>query len=125
MRHLVIAVALGLAWAAGASAAQVTLNWTDLSTNELGFYVERKAEVCTGTSTAWVRVGEAAVNATTYLDTAVQEAGTYCYRVQAWNTPDGTPGGTKQYSGWSNLAGMTVPFAVPAAPGQLGVVAGP
>jgi len=107
-----------------ASAAQATLTWTDNATNEMGYEAERKPVAC-ATSGTFTKVGDAGVNGVTYVDTTVAEGGTYCYRVRAWNTVDGTPGGTKQYSAYSNLAGITIPFGSPAAPSQLGVTAGP
>jgi hypothetical protein len=60
-----------------------TLRWTDNSTNEQGFYIER-APSATG---VFARVGTAAANATTFPQSGVA-SGTYLFRVQAFNTHD-------------------------------------
>lgn len=112
------------AFTVAAFAASATLNWTDNSNNEMGFSIQRKAEACTGTGT-WADLASVGANIQTYRDSAVTEGTTYCYRVNAWNTVDGSPGGTKQYSAWSNTAGATVPFGTPAAPGSLGITVQP
>lgn len=105
-------------------AAQATLTWSDNATNEMGYTVQRKAEPCAGSGT-WNDLVQLGVNAVTYVDQTVVQGGTYCYRVAAWNTKDGTPTGVKQFSAFSNEAGITLPFSVPVAPNQLGVTAGP
>jgi PKD repeat protein len=61
-----------------------TLRWTDNSTNEQGFYIER-APSATG---VFARVGTAAANATTFPQSGVA-SGTYLFRVQAFNTTTG------------------------------------
>ena len=121
--RLIVALAIVL-FAVPAFAASATLNWGDASNNEMGFEIERKSMLC-GASGTWGALAGVGVNATTYKDLSVLEGGSYCFRLRAWNTMDGTPTGTKQYSAWSNEAGITIPFGVPAAPGQLGVTAGP
>lgn len=124
MRWL-LGLVLVLAFASPAFAASAILTWADNSTNELGFAIERKAEVCTG-SAAWSALAEVGVNVKSYTDTTVAEGGTYCFRLRAFNTVDGTPTGTRQFSAYSNAAGLTIPFGLPsAAPSQLGVTAGP
>ena len=97
-------------------AASNTLTWTDNSTNEANFNIERKAEACAGTVpfAALVTVG---LNVTTYTDSAVTEGATYCYRLNASNSAG--------VSAYSNTASRTVPFSVPAAPTGLGVSGGP
>lgn len=105
--------------------ATATLTWTDNSTNEMGFEVQRKAELCAGVAGTWGPLGAVSANVATYADATVAEGAPYCYRVRAWNTVDGTPTGTKQYSAWSNTAGATIPFSVPAAPGSLGITVAP
>ena len=100
-----------------AQAASAVLTWTDNSTNEQGFDIERKAEACAGTALAFSKIGAVAVNVKTYTDTTVSEGASYCYRVDAFNGP--------VKSGYSNTAGLTIPFEIPAGPSGLGVVAGP
>jgi PKD repeat protein len=57
----------------------VTLTWTDNSSAETGFYIERAPS---GT-TNFVRVGTTGANVKTYTDAVSR--GTYLYRVQAFN----------------------------------------
>jgi PKD repeat protein len=62
----------------------VSLRWTDNSTNEQGFYIER-APSSTG---VFARVGQTATNATTFAQSGVA-SGTYLFRVQAFNLTTG------------------------------------
>ena len=59
---------------------KVTLRWTDNSTNELGFYIERAPAGTNG----FARIGQVAVNVTTFLQSGLAP-GQYAYRVQAFN----------------------------------------
>jgi len=103
--------------ASSAWAASNSLNWTDNSTNEATFSIERKAEACSGTALPFAEIATVPLNVTTFKDTAVVEGGTYCYRVAAVNTAGKSP--------FSNVAGATIPFTIPAAPSGLGVTTGP
>jgi len=62
-----------------AGRGSVTLNWTDNSSSETGFYIERAPS---GT-TSFVRAGSVAANVKTFTDRVSR--GTYLYRVQAFN----------------------------------------
>ena len=114
MKTLLCAVALAIV-ALPAMAGQNTLNWSEISTNETGFNVERKVGACTAIS-SFSEIGTVGPNVTTYVDTAVTEGVTYCYRVRASG-----PGGT--FSAYSNTADRLVPFTAPAAP--TGLTVGP
>jgi PKD repeat protein len=74
-----------------------TLRWTDNSSNEQGFYVER-APSATG---VFARVGTTAANATTFPQSGVA-SGTYLFRVQAFNTTTG------RVSAYSNQVSVKV-----------------
>jgi hypothetical protein len=63
------------------SSSQINLSWTDPSTNETGFQIERK----TGGGGTYAQIGTAAANATTYSDSGLAEGTTYFYRVRAVN----------------------------------------
>lgn len=77
--------------AAGVSASQVTLTWTDNSANEAGFQVERcSGEACTG----FVTVATLPAGAGQYEDGGLASATLYQYRVAAY-----IPGGDPSYSG--------------------------
>ena len=67
---------------APAVAAQLTLTWTDNSSNEAGFKVERK----TGSGGVYAQVASLDAGATGYVDQAVTTGATYCYRVRAYNS---------------------------------------
>jgi PKD repeat protein len=62
-----------------AGRASATLSWTDNSTNETGFYIERAPSG----SSSFVRIGTVAANVKTYKDSVAR--GNYVYRVQAFN----------------------------------------
>ncbi|PYV23598.1 MAG: cellulase [Acidobacteria bacterium] len=62
-----------------AGRSSVTLNWTDNSTNQTGFYIERAPS---GT-TSFARVGTVGASTKTFTNTVSK--GTYVYRVQAFN----------------------------------------
>jgi hypothetical protein len=93
-----------------AIAGQLTLTWQDNSNNESNFDIQR----CLGTGcTTFSSLASVGANITTYVDTAVVEGSTYCYRVDASNS-----GGV---SAFSNTACGTVAFTIPAAPSNLTV----
>jgi hypothetical protein len=117
MRVITVLVSLlllcgGVLIPAVAVAGQNVLTWTDNSTNEQTFNIERKADVCAGPS-AFTPLATVGPNVVTFTDLAVAEGTTYCYRVSASNTAG--------VSAFSNTAARTVPFTVPAAPSGLTV----
>ncbi|MBV2225137.1 MAG: hypothetical protein KUL74_09835 [Cloacibacterium sp.] len=61
--------------------AQVNLNWTDNSTNEEGFKIERKIS-----SGAYNFIGQINKDITNFIDTSVQPNTTYTYRVYSYNS---------------------------------------
>ncbi len=99
-----------------AAGAQNVLTWQDNSANEANFHIERTtaADVAAcATATGWTQIVTTGANITAFTDAAVNEGVTYCYRVKASN-----PAGS---SGYSNVAGRSVPFTIPAAPSGLTV----
>jgi len=96
--------------AALAALPRLRLTWTDNSTDESGFIVERKI----GQSGAYVHLARLPPNTVTYVDTGVEEGVTYCYRVKAFNA-----------SGSSDYTVEACATAKPAAPaGGSGLDAG-
>jgi PKD repeat protein len=85
----VIAAPTGLS-ASAAKGFKVTLRWTDASSNEGGFAIERAPQG----STAFVQVGQVGANVATYTETVAR--GNFNYRVRAFNT------GTGAFSPYSN-----------------------
>lgn len=61
---------------------QIQVSWTDNSTDETNFRIERSLN---GTS-GWAEVGSAAANATSYTDSSVNPSTTYYYRVRAYRS---------------------------------------
>jgi hypothetical protein len=74
--------------ARAASRNQINLTWSDRSSNEQGFRIERKI----GTA-AWVQIAEVAANTTSFGNSGLTPNTTYRYRVRAFNT-----GGTSAYA---------------------------
>jgi hypothetical protein len=86
----------------------VRLNWTDNSTNEGGFAIERALG-----AGAFAEIARVSANVTTFLDTTVGPKLTYSYRVRAFL-------GTA-FSNYSNVATATTPGEIPEAPSNLRV----
>jgi hypothetical protein len=84
---------------ATAAAAQVGLSWTDNSSNETGFAIQRR----TGTGGTWAQIATTAANVTSFADTSIDSSTTYYYRVEALND--------SLESGFSNEASLTTPSA--------------
>jgi len=63
------------------TASQVDLAWTDHSTVENGFSIERK----TGAAGTWAEIGTVGPNVTAFPDPGRTEGTTYVYRVRAFN----------------------------------------
>ncbi|MBI5203469.1 MAG: fibronectin type III domain-containing protein, partial [Nitrospirae bacterium] len=62
---------------------QVDLSWTDNTTDETGFKIER----CAGDGCAdFLQIGTTASNISTYSDLTALPSTTYCYRVRAYKT---------------------------------------
>jgi fibronectin type 3 domain-containing protein len=88
------------------SATWIQLTWTDNSTNETGFMIERQTW-----SGSWALLTTTAAGVTSYTDTTVLASTQYSYRVSAANSA-----GT---SSVSNVATGTTPTTVPDAPSNL------
>ena len=84
----------GLA-ASALSSSEVVLSWSDNSTNETGFRVQRRLNF----SGAWNEIGTTAANATRYSDRGLSPSELYRYRVQAFNVTES--------SAYSNEAAAT------------------
>jgi Divergent InlB B-repeat domain len=68
-----------------AQAAQISMAWTDNSSTEGGFKIERR----TGTSGAFAPLATLATNTTSYTDSAgLAAATTYCYRIYAFTASE-------------------------------------
>jgi hypothetical protein len=96
--------------ATAVSSSQINLAWTDNSTDETGFKIERCQNA--GCSN-FAEIAQVGANVTTYSNTGLTASTTYGYRVRATN------GGGD--SGYSNTAEATTQATqtVPAAPSNL------
>jgi subtilisin family serine protease len=101
--------------ASAVSASQINLTWSDQSSNETGFRVER----CTGaTCTTFTQVASLSANTTSYQNMSLAANTTYRYRVVAFNDGGSSPSGI--------AAATTMPAAtIPARPTGLVATPGP
>ncbi len=82
--------------ATAVSKSQINLTWSDNSTNETGFYIERcKGSTCTN----FARIATVGANVTSFANTGLSKNTTYRYRVQAYNASG--------VSAYSNIAAAT------------------
>lgn len=96
------------------------MTWTDNANNEANFHVERTTAADVAACAAaggFTQIATTGANVVTFTDATVAEGTTYCYRVKASN-----PAGS---SGYTNVAGRSVPFSIPVSPSGLGVQGGP
>jgi hypothetical protein len=68
--------------ATAASSSQINLVWTDNSTNETGFEIDRK----TGSTGSWSQIATTGAGVTSYSNTGLTASTTYYYRVRATNS---------------------------------------
>ena len=66
----------------GVEAAQLTLGWTDNSTDETGFKIERGLS----TSGPFTQVGTTGADIGSYTNSGLADATNYCFRVRAYNS---------------------------------------
>lgn len=66
---------------ASAGVTEINLSWTDNSSSEEGFKIERKAS-----DGVFVSIATVAPNTTTFTDTGLQQSTSYTYRVKAFNS---------------------------------------
>ncbi len=96
--------------AAAVSSSQINLSWTDNSSNESGFKIERSTSATSGFS----QIATVGANATSYSNSGLSASTTYYYRVRAYNSAGD--------SGYSNTASATTQgttITVPDAPTNL------
>lgn len=89
------------------SATQINLSWTDNSTNEDGFRIERAP----GGTTTFAEIGTVAAGVTNYQSTGLTGSTAYSYRVRAYNASGN--------SAYTATADATTMLAPPAAPSNL------
>src|SRR5215472_15307245 len=77
------------AWHAAAVAGQLTVTWTESSSDVTGFSIERS----TGTTGSFAEVKTTGPAVASFTDGSLADATTYCYRLRAFND-----GGYSSYS---------------------------
>lgn len=82
--------------ATAASATAINLQWTDNSTDEDRFYIERST---TSATTGFSALTDVAANTTSYSNTGLAQGTTFWYRVRAGNA--------NGYSSWTTVASAT------------------
>ena len=88
-------------------AGQINLTWSDTSTNEDGFKIERAPDNA-GSPGAWAQVATVGANVTNYNDAGLVPNTTYWYRVRAYNVS-----GDSDYS--NPASAITPPLLGPSA----------
>ena len=86
-----------------ASAVELGLTWNDNSTDEDGFYIERRV----GTSGTYQQIAGVGRNVASYTDANLSNGTTYCYRVRAFNAA-----GNSAYSNENCATTPAATFAV-------------
>lgn len=67
-----------------------SVSWTDKSSDEDGFYLQRKVGSCSDTGGTWDTILTSGPGITSYLDTGLSAGATYCYQVQAFQNSGAT-----------------------------------
>jgi titin len=91
------------------SSSRIDLNWTDTSTYESGYKIERSTD-----GVNFTQIAARSANSTTFSNTGLVANSTYHYRVRAYDGPND--------SAYSNVVAATTQ-AVAGAPTNLGAVA--
>ena len=79
--------------ATASSSSEITLTWTDNSTDETNFYIERS----TSASGSYSQVACMSSNKTTYTDSGLGQSTTYYYRILAYNGQQNCYSSSAQY----------------------------
>lgn len=97
--------------ASASSPDTISLMWTDNSSNETGFDIER----CTGSGCSnFSQIGQVATNEISFDDTGLTASTTYRYRVLAFTSTT-----TSKYSNIAEATTNALPVNPPAAPSNL------
>lgn len=89
------------------SSTQINLSWTDNSSNETGFQIQRKAGLCSSTN-VWGLIATKVANVISHSHTGLVAGTTYSYRTRSIVRSSTTPYAFG-YSLWSNCVSGTTP----------------
>jgi hypothetical protein len=92
-----------------ASSTSINLSWTDASTNETGFQIERSTTSGSGFSL----INTTSANATSFNDTGLNPGTTYYYRIRSTNA-GGSSAYTSESSATTSSSGPTAPTGLSA-----------
>jgi transcriptional regulator CtsR len=93
------------------SSTQINLAWTDASTNETGFKIERRI----GADGIWTQIFKTGANVVSYANTGLTASTQYYYRIRAFNAV-----GNSAYSNLINATTSgTTSLTTPTAPSNL------
>ncbi len=84
------------------SPTQINLSWTDNSTNETGFKIQRKTS-----SESYAIVGNANTDVLTFSDTGLLPSTTYTYRVYSYNAAGNSPTYSNEVTVTTSLPTLT------------------
>jgi len=86
------------------SSTEITLSWTDASSNETGFKIERSPNGVI----FWTQIATVSANVTSYSDTGLDPDTKYYYRIRTYNAA-----GNSDYSNVDNSTTLQAPPATP------------
>lgn len=92
--------------ATATTTSAIGLTWSDTSSNEFGFTIDRSLD-----GSVWSALATTTANITNYYDSGLSEGTTYYYRVRAYNFG--------AYSSWGSSASATTLTTPPNAPSGL------
>lgn len=116
---LVAPTAPGGLVATALTANAVKLTWTDGSTNETGFRIDRKL----ASATTWTTIDTVGANVISYVDASALAATGYTYRVVAFNNAGTATSGTANVTTPSAVGYTSVDIGSPSAAGATTAVA--
>ena len=85
------------------SSTEITVSWTDSSSNETGFKIERSPN-----GSVWTQIATVSSNVTSYIDTGLTPETSYYYRARAYNAA-----GNSDYSNTDTSITLQSPPAAP------------
>ncbi|MBY0369418.1 fibronectin type III domain-containing protein, partial [bacterium] len=92
------------------STSRIDLSWTDNSSNESGFYIERSTD-----GSSYSQITSVAANSNSYSNTSLSDGTLYYYRVRAYNAT-----GNSSYTSVASATTQTIPLTLTSISPSLG-----